>query len=781
MSQFISFILIVFLILQPLYPIFAEETSDNTPTAATSEITSPAPAPPSEGVSILEAENTTAQSFSDLNTQSTDSDMANSGDEALMATSQISSTTVAVANNNKTQVDKSAELQGTTGKNIINDNISLSGDITLKTGDAQVKHLSSTVINTNIVGFRFLPVILDLTAPTAAELDLSAATPCNTAETVKIPTILTAENTGSNVNLFNSQSTNQSLTVVNNNSATVTHNINLQANSGNNKAIENIGSTSITTGQASTLLNLFTMANTNLVGNCFFFGVINLFDRFTGDIILPYELEFLAPVRSENFAGQTIVNSGNLLKASTSAQTNNASTIENNDSATIKSNINATAITGENSIEDAVNFGTDLYLKTGQASTKINIIDIINTSIYGSGFLILRINHFGNWQGNLIGPSGISYSGSDYFLFAVDPALFSPTEAATETDNTFKNSGDTVTSNRTGESHNSLSVKNNNTAEITNNINLLANSGGNQAGGFNVSMQTGNASIVANILNFVNTNIIGNNWFFAVINVFDSFLGNIVFPRPDLAVALSANKPSVTAEETFSYTLTYGNLGRYKADNAQLNLNISTELEILSSPSGAAISGNTLSWNLGTIEKNQRGQILLTVKAKDLGYTNRQLTATASIETTTDEPQKNNNSTAFTTNYLKKRPTPANDSTSTASSTSKSGGNNSGGSNIALSVMQSSSINSSKKKVKKVKSIKKLVKKVSKKKAKKIKSEIKSKKTRPLKKMKNFMRNPLKRVKRSFNQLLMVISAKIQQIFAQGSGEFSKTDQQLFV
>ena len=73
-----------------------------------------------------------------------------------------------------------------------------------------------------------------------------------------------------------------------------------------------------------------------------------------------------------------------------------------------------------------------------------------------------------------------------------------------------------------------------NTAKIDNNLNLSANTGGNSASkntGGDSSITTGDASIVANIVNFVNTNITSTGRLFVtVVNVFGSWLGDFVAP-----------------------------------------------------------------------------------------------------------------------------------------------------------------------------------------------------------------------------------------------------------
>jgi hypothetical protein len=94
--------------------------------------------------------------------------------------------------------------------------------------------------------------------------------------------------------------------------------------------------------------------------------------------------------------------------------------------------------------------------------------------------------------------------------------------------------GDNSVNNATVNSTSQNTVTQNNTANIVNNINLSANTGKNSASmntGGNSSITTGDASIVANIVNFVNTNISSTGRLFVtVVNVFGSWLGDFVAP-----------------------------------------------------------------------------------------------------------------------------------------------------------------------------------------------------------------------------------------------------------
>ena len=78
-----------------------------------------------------------------------------------------------------------------------------------------------------------------------------------------------------------------------------------------------------------------------------------------------------------------------------------------------------------------------------------------------------------------------------------------------------------------------------NQAVVNNNLNLSANTGGNSAsrntGGDN-TITTGDATIVANIMNFVNNNIAGSGrLFITVVNVFGSWRGNFFGPGQEKA------------------------------------------------------------------------------------------------------------------------------------------------------------------------------------------------------------------------------------------------------
>ena len=131
----------------------------------------------------------------------------------------------------------------------------------------------------------------------------------------------------------------------------------------------------------------------------------------------------------------------------------------------------------------------------GIADNITHILNIVNTNITGNNWLYLRINNFGHWNGSLLNWRG------DYLA---DPLG--------------------ITAWWIGGSRNyagQVAVQNNNSGKIINNISLSATSGG-----------VGDATVIANIFSLVNTNITGNHWYFAMVNNYADFTGDVVLYHP---------------------------------------------------------------------------------------------------------------------------------------------------------------------------------------------------------------------------------------------------------
>lgn len=233
----------------------------------------------------------------------------------------------------------------------------------------------------------------------------------------------------------------------------------------------------IETGDAISEAIIFNEINTNTIGENWNKLIYNIYGTSTNDINL---LSFL----------YEIIDNG---KNNNSSQSNKIDVILSN-FANIQNTATAQSNTGNNKIEipsssDDVPAST---IKTGDAFSYANIINLVNTNLLGNNWLFSNINVFGNWLGNLIVPGKNLLSSTNY-------------------------TSDKVSSD----------IQINNAAQIENQIESSAKTGDNSAEP-NSSIMTGNAVSQAVSTNIANTNTLKNNWFFLLINNMGTWSGNII-------------------------------------------------------------------------------------------------------------------------------------------------------------------------------------------------------------------------------------------------------------
>lgn len=170
--------------------------------------------------------------------------------------------------------------------------------------------------------------------------------------------------------------------------------------------------------------------------------------------------------------------------------------VENQNSASIENNIVVEANTGDNAV-----LGEDASIITGDAFAGVNVVNIANTNIVKSNYVILAFNNFGDWSGDLILPNG------DFFKTFLN--VFSPKCQNCE----------------------EVDILNQNNASVSNSIITSTETGENIAG-INGVIDSGNTLAYSNIYNQINTSIYGNSSFFVLIKVFGNWDGNI-FNLPD--------------------------------------------------------------------------------------------------------------------------------------------------------------------------------------------------------------------------------------------------------
>lgn len=420
--------------------------------------------------------------------------------------------------NNSATVNTNLDQSTITGSNSVSDNTG--GNASIDTGDANVSGTVITTVNTNAAGVMVseFNVADDHVGDLVLDFAANCISGCFSGDLLAKNSENGSDSTNtSNLDLNNTTNTFQ------NNEASIGNDLVLSADSGSNTSSRNTdGDSSITTGDANVSANVLTMANNNIAGNVIY-GVVNIFGDLIGDIILSE-----AMMNACCGGSVTAANTGNGTGSSNTSDvsiSNNDTTFQNND-ATIANNLVFDANSGGN--ESNRNTGGDSSISTGDTSIDANILNIANSNILGGNMWLVIVNEAGNWVGKILGaPAGQTFAGADGSEFMVDEngyitAVINAGNGADSTNNASLSETNTNTTTQ------------NNTANISNNLVLSANTGDNTTSnntGGNSNIETGDATIVANLVNFVNNNISGNGKLFVtVINVFGSWMGDFVAP-----------------------------------------------------------------------------------------------------------------------------------------------------------------------------------------------------------------------------------------------------------
>lgn len=449
-----------------------------------------------------------------------------------------------IGNNNNTNQNNSANVNtnlnqsATTGSNDNSNNTG--GDSSIETGDANVTGTLITSVNTNVDGIMVseFNIADDHVGDILLDFAANCVSGCGGSTSVA-----NTENGSGSDNNASVDTTNNNVTFQNND-ANIGSDLVLSADSGNNTASRNTGGDSnITTGDANVSANALTFANNNIAGDVVY-AVVNIFGDLVGDILFPEEA-----MNACCSSDVTAANTGNGSYSNNDANID----IENTDNlfqyndADIANNLVFDAQTGNN--DSSGNTGGDTTIDTGNTNVEANVLNVVNNNLAGGNMWLVLVNEAGNWIGKLMGaPEGTNYAGSQGTDFTVDENGF-----ITASNN--GNGSNSDNSANVSETNTNTTTQINN-ADVANNLNLSANTGGNQTSdntGGNSKIKTGDANIVANLVNFVNNNISGNGKLFVtVVNVFGSWMGDFVSPgqqqREDSPA--NQNQPTVGGPST---------------------------------------------------------------------------------------------------------------------------------------------------------------------------------------------------------------------------------------
>lgn len=469
------------------------------------------------------------------------------------------------------------------------------------TGDAAAQSYVYNEVNTNIVSDNYQQTVINIEGTSDEDINL-----------LEQFQQLNESNPDSN--------TSGNLEVNNINDADVSNDVVVEANTGGNTIQTENGDSGIQTGDATAISDTVNVINTNIVGNNVLFAVINVYGEWNGDLIVPGE---------------------GLLEVSPEP-TYTTTEIVNENEADIVNNLNTEANTGQNTIESEGS--GDASITTGSAISTSEVLNVVNTTIIQNNFFFLLINNLGSWTGKVLNWN--EEDGTYTNIFSYDFGELA-------------DGGESLIDGF-------LSIFNKNTASVENNVEVSANTGDNtiESSGQNSqsNITTGNAYAQSRAINFVNTNIIGNNWMFGIVNVMGTWNGDAVFAYPDLIISISDGKDYVSPGENLTYQITYKNIGKAACKDAKINITMPSFVEV----------GTNLSYSLAGLLPGEEKTVTVPASVTNSipeGDTN--LSSAVSISTGTKEVELGNNTAGDST--IAHKLTPQNVDNTLLSATSVNG------------------------------------------------------------------------------------------------------------
>lgn len=521
--------------------VFAEGDTE-TPPEQTTETQAPDPAPAPDPTPT---EDTT-------NTQGGDGQSGTDGSGSVIETGDAAavSDTTNTVNTNETDTTTPADNPGATDTSTTD---------TPENLDTQTPDTSGGDTNTQTQGSSEGSSVASTTQETSTGTTTPEVAPKNdtatSTATTTTPTLL--EDTGSTTPAVVEESasttaTTTNITVENENDAIVENDATSTAGTGNNSASGGGGSAVITTGNAFSYANVVNVVNTNILDSN---GLLLLLSRVLGTNSVDLRNAFnVFNGQQPNVAGGCSLSScsggGTSLK------------VTNDNTATITNNVVVRSSTGGNT---ASSTDGDAEIQTGDAYAAANVVNIANTNITKSNYLLVALNNIGSFAGDIILPGKAFFK--DFFKKQNENT--SASADATNDDGTH-----------------SVTVSNTNNATIENNVSATADTGNNTASstGGSAAIATGDAFGSAGTYNQANTNITGASPFLLLFRVYGSWNGTIqglpdglgygqttngfgIFANNDSGTQSGANSSGTTTPSTATSTLDVTNANTASIQN----------------------------------------------------------------------------------------------------------------------------------------------------------------------------------------------------------------------
>lgn len=474
---------------------------------------------------------------------------------------------------NGATVETSTTADSTSGGNDTSGN---GNDAAIKTGDSYSSAAVVNAVNTTIIGSNYRFLIYNIYAEENATINLNEIWK-------EIEAAI-----GANASIVPSEANTLAITIKND--ASVTSNVSATSTSGDNTANENGGNVTIVTGNSFASANLFNLINTNIIGANFLFVIINIFGTLNGDIVVPSQEKFNESMGAYNQGGIDL--------SAGSVVIDNYARVEG-----------SKALADANSGNNQSSGGSDQATTTGKAYASATTIDVLNTTLSWENWMNFIINNFGSWSGTVKGwgdPSSSTQAASG--------------ESTTLNHTTGGQEVDPASANNTNETNSSNTTIQNN-ANVTSDVSAKADSGSNQANdnGGDISIFTGMAIALANVMNFINTNIFGGRFLFVFINIFGRWNGDFVLAHPDLQIAIQGSTETADPGQEVEYTISYTNKGYEDARNAVVEMTFPKDMTYVgnSLEVSPAISGSLYSFPIGNVLWGEGGSFKVLTKVNN--------------------------------------------------------------------------------------------------------------------------------------------------------------------
>ncbi len=239
----------------------------------------------------------------------------------------------------------------------------------------------------------------------------------------------------------------------------------------------------IKTGDASAYASIVNFLNTTILGSRNL-DIINIYGSTLGTLdFSDFNPTSSTPIGASSSGTQPFLGAAN------SPQT----TLDIDNNANLLNNLTLGVGSGSNR---AVGANGNVIIETGDVEVDASVFNMVNTSLIGKNWKFKVINIFSDVVGDLILPTletQRSAAGCSGCLSAINISTT------------------------------------NNSADVTNHINVNANSGGNTAAGSGGAtyIQTGDVTANASIVNMVDTTIVGDDWYYTRFHVAGDWRGSV--------------------------------------------------------------------------------------------------------------------------------------------------------------------------------------------------------------------------------------------------------------